>query len=260
MIPYFTFQEINLSVITIQVWGLMASIGFLFALFLSLKEAERKNINKDDIWNVMLLALIGMISGSKIFYIISNFNELENLKEVFNLNWGFSFLGGASFAGILIFVYAKYKKINVLKLADAITPGAIVAIIITRIGCFLIYDHLGEITDLPWGRLYIDETVRHPVILYHIISSLAIFSMICYFKKGHLKNGLLFLYFAIYYLVFRFLTDFFRCSDLNICDTRYLNLTYTQWFILILMPFVIYLLIKIKKYGTNKFQSRIKKS
>ena len=242
MIPYFTFTEINLSFITIQVWGLMASIGFLCALFLSLKEAGRKNIDKDDIWNAMILSLIGMIIGSRIFYVISNFNEFGNLEELFNLNGGFSFLGGASLAGILVFVYAKHKKINLWKLADAITPGAIAAIVIVRIGCFLIYDHLGRITNLPWGRLYIDETVRHPIILYHIISSLAIFFIICYLKKRHLKNGLLFLYFAVYYLIFRFLTDFLRCSDLNICDTRYMNLTYTQWFILIITPFVIYLL------------------
>ena len=252
MIPYFTFTEIDLGFITIQVWGLMASIGFLLALFLSLREAERKNINKDDIWNIMILALIGMIVGSKIFYIISNFNEFENIAEMFNLNWGFSFLGGASFAGILLFFYARYKGINFWKLADTITPGAIIAIIIIRIGCFLIYDHLGKITNLPWGRIYFDETIRHPVILYHIISSLAIFFVICYLKKRHLKNGLLFLYFAVYYLIFRFLTDFLRCSDLNICDTRYMNLTSTQWLILILMPFVICLLINIKKYGTKK--------
>ncbi len=247
MIPYFTFTEINLGIITIQVWGLMASIGFLFALFLSLKEAERKNINKDDIWNVMILSLIGMIIGSKIFYIISNFSELKNLTEIFNLNWGFSFLGGASFAGILFFIYTKYKKINFWKLADTITPGAVAAIIIVRVGCFLIYDHLGKTTDLSWGRIYLDGTVRHPVILYHIISALVIFLVVCYLKKRHLKSGLLFLYFAICYLAFRFLTDFLRCSDLNICDTHYLDLTYTQWLILILMPFVIYLLINNKK-------------
>jgi len=247
MIPYFTFQEINISIITIQVWGLMASIGFLLALFLSLKEAKRKNIDKDDIWNVLILALIGMIIGSKIFYVISNLSEVESLTEIFNLTWGFSFLGGASFAGILLFIYAKYKKINFWKLADTITPGIIAAIIIVRIGCFLIYDHLGKITNLPWGRLYIDETARHPVILYHIISALVIFLMVCYLKKRRLKSGLLFLHFAVYYLIFRFLTDFLRCSDLNICDVRYLNLTYTQWFILILILPVGYLLLRVRK-------------
>jgi len=252
MIPYFSFQEINLGFITIQIWGLMASIGFLVALFLSLKEAERKNIDKDDIWNVMILALIGMIIGSKVFYIISNFNELESLTEIFNLNWGFSFLGGASLAGILLFVYAKYKKISFWKLADTITPGAIAAITTIRIGCFSIYDHLGKITSVPWGRLYLDETARHPIALYCIISSLAIFFIVCYLKKRHLEDGLLFLWFVVYYLIFRFLTDFLRCADLNICDARYLNLTYTQWLILILILPVIYLSINIKKYGTRK--------
>lgn len=237
----------------------MASVGFLFALFLLLKEAKKKNIEEDDVWNIMILSLIGMIAGSRIFYVISNFDEFENLTEIFNLNEGFSFLGGALIAGMLVFFYTKYKKINIWKIADALIPGTIAAIIIVRIGCFLIYDHIGKITALPWGRLYIDETTRHPIILYYIINLLVIFFIICYLKKRQLPNGLLFLYFAIYYLISGFLLDFLRCSDLDLCDARYVNLTYTQWLALTLMPFVIYLLINIKKHGTKQFESGTKR-
>ena len=36
VIPYFTFTQTHLGPVTIQVWGLMVSLGFLFALFLSI--------------------------------------------------------------------------------------------------------------------------------------------------------------------------------------------------------------------------------
>lgn len=244
MIPYFTFQEINLGVITIQVWGLMAFLGFLAALFFSIKEGKRKGIDEENIWDVMIISLIGVIAGSRIFYVISNFEEFSSLADVFNIynNGGFSFLGGVIAASALICVYSRIKKINIYKLGDVLAPGAILAIIITRSGCFFIYDHLGKITSLPWGRMYIDQTIRHPVALYHIISGVIILCLIQYFKKKRLKEGVLALLFVFFYSFLRFFLDFARCSDLAICDSRYLNLTYTQWILLFVIPFIIYML------------------
>ncbi|MCK4892302.1 MAG: prolipoprotein diacylglyceryl transferase [Candidatus Pacebacteria bacterium] len=246
MIPYFTFQEINLGIITIQVWGLMAFLGFLVALFFSIKEGKRKGIGEESIWDIMIISLIGAITGSRIFYVIFNFEEFSSLADVFNIynNGGFSFLGGAIIVAVSIYTYSRIKKIDICKLGDVLVSGAILAIIITRLGCFFVYDHLGQITNLPWGRIYIDQTVRHPVALYHIISGVVILCLIQYFKKKHLKDGILVLLFMFFYSFLRFLLDFTRCSDLPFCDSRYLNLTYTQWILLATAPFMVYLLLK----------------
>ena len=233
MIPYFTFTQIHLGPVTIQVWGLMVSLGFLFALFLSLREIKKQNIQNlshENIWDIMIIALVGMVVGGRALYAVSNFGEFENPVEIFYLqNGGLSLIGGIAISAIAVCTYAKIKKIDIWKLADVLICGAVVALLFTRIGCFLIYDHIGKITNLPWGRSYIDETVRHPVILYHIISCVIILLVIHYFKSKRLKKGALFLIGAFCYITFRFLLDFLRCSDLTICDNRYLNLTYTQW-------------------------------
>ena len=252
MIPYFTFTQIQLGPITIQVWGLMASLGFLFALFLLFREIKKKdvqNLSCENIWDIMIIALVGMIVGGRASYVIFNFGEFENLAEIFYLqNGGLSLVGGAAISAIAVYAYAKIKKIDIWKLADVLIQGAIVAVIFARIGCFLIYDHIGKITNLPWGRLYIDETIRHPVILYHIISCIIILLIIRYFKTRRLKKGALFLIGVFCYLVFRFSLDFLRCSDLAICDSRYLNLTYTQWILLATAPFIVRLLLKKTVY------------
>ncbi len=246
MIPYFTFQEIDLGIITIQVWGLMAFLGFLFALFFSIKEGKRNGIDEESIWDVMIFSLIGVIVGSRIFYVILNFREFNNLIDVLNVynDGGFSFLGGIIVASILIYIYSKIKKINIYKLADTLVFGTVVAITITRLGCFFIYDHPGKITNLPWGRLYIDGIARHPVALYHIIGGIIVLCLIQHFKKKHLKEGVLAILFLFFYSFLRFFLDFFRCSDLEICDSNYLSLTYTQWILLMIIPFAIYMLKK----------------
>ena len=248
IIPYFTFTQIYLGPVTIQVWGLMVSLGFLFALFLSLKEAKKKdvqNLSLENIWDIMIIALVGMVVGGRALYMISNFGEFGNLVEIFYLqNGGLSLIGGMAISAMAVCIYAKIKKIDIWKLADILIQGVVTALLFARVGCFLIYDHIGKITNLPWGRLYIDETVRHPVILYHIISCAIILLIIRYLKTKQLKKGALFLTGAFCYITFRFLLDFLRCSDLAICDSRYLNLTHTQWILLAVAPFVICLLLR----------------
>ena len=208
IIPYFTFTKIYLGPVTIQVWGLMVSLGFLFALILSLREIEKRNIqnlSRENIWDIMIIALVGMIVGGRALYVVFNFGEFKNLAEIFYLqNGGLSLIGGVAISAMAVCVYAKIKKIDIWKLADVLIQGAIMAIIFARIGCFLIYDHIGKITNLPWGRLYLDETIRHPVILYNIISCIIILLIIRYFKSRKLKKVMMFLIGACCYLVFRF--------------------------------------------------------
>ncbi len=222
----------------------MVFLGFLVALFLSIKEGKKKGIEEENIWDVMIISLIGVIIGSRIFYVISNLEEFSSLADVFNIynNGGFSFLGGAIVAAALIYIYSKIKEINIYKLGDVLVSGAITAIIIIRLGCFFIYDHIGKITNFPWGRMYIDQTIRHPVALYHIIGGIVILCLIQYFKNKRLKEGVLVLLFIFFYSFLRFFIDFARCSDLIICNSHYLNLTYTQWILLAIIPFTVYLL------------------
>ena len=253
MIPYFSFSSIMIGPITIQVWGSFVSVGFLFALYLSLKEAKKNNFDQDHIWDVFVIILIGMILGSKVLNIIFNFDKIENIKDIFILSTGgFSFIGGISLSFIFLYIYTKFKKVNIYKIIDNLILGAAVALMMTRIGCFLIYDHIGKTTSILWGRIYADGSIRHPVIVYHMINAIAIIFLICYLKKTRLKEGVLVLFVALFYSVTRFFLDFLRCDDLSICDSRYYNLTYTQWLLLILMPFITYLLVtKIRSSKIN---------
>jgi len=254
MIPHFTFQQIDLGLISIQVWGLLVSLGFLVALFISVKEGKKQRISEENIWDIMIISLIGIIIGSRFFYVFSNFEEFNTLSDVFNLykNGGFSFLGGGIVALILVYIYSKIKKINIYKLLDVLVLGVIVALTITRVGCFFIYDHVGKITNLPWGRIYIDQSVRHPVALYHIINGIVIICLICYLRKRQLGQGILALSVVLYFIISRFFLDFTRCIDLQVCDSRYLQLTYSQWILMLITPISVYLLaIRIKILKDN---------
>lgn len=238
MIPYFVFDKIIINELTIYVWGLMASIGFLAALLISLKEAKRKKINKEIVWDLVLIILLGVIIGSRGCYVFWHWDEFrDNFVKIFFL-WegGLSSVGGIILAGAAGALYIKYKKLNLWKIADLLTPGIIGVILFSRVGCFLVNSHIGKITNLFWGREYLDGTARHPVALYFAVSALALFLIIWHLKKRIKKEGLLFLIFITGYLITSFLIDFTRCGDLPlICENRLCGLTYSQWAFLILL-------------------------
>jgi len=244
MIPYFSLSHIQAGPINIQVWGFFVSLGILFALAMSINRAKRYSVEIGIIYDIFLIALIAMIAGSKIFYVFFLSEPDIAVNKLFS-DGGFSFLGGAIFSSVMIFVYLKYKKMDVMKVADILTPGLIVALIFVRIGCSLVYDHIGNITRLPWGIAYIDRSIRHPVSLYLLLGNIVIFLIIWYLEKRKPTHaaGVTFLVFLALYSVFRFILDFTRCSDLGFCDARYLSLTYTQLFLIIIFPASVCLLI-----------------
>lgn len=245
MIPYFSLSSIQVGPIALQMWGLFASLGVLFSLFISLNRAKKIDIDKEVIYDTFLIALIAFIAGAKMFYIIFSAEKDISVSGLIS-GGGFSFLGGAIFSGVTVFSYLTYKKVDVLKIADILTPGFAVALIFIRIGCFLVYDHIGSITDLPWGIAYSDGSVRHPVSLYLLLGNIVIFWIIWYLEKrktGLAKGAIFFISLALY-SAFRFIFDFTRCADLGVCDARYFGLTYTQLLLSVIFPVSVYLLMK----------------
>ncbi|MDD3006428.1 MAG: prolipoprotein diacylglyceryl transferase [Candidatus Pacebacteria bacterium] len=227
MFPYLSLSSIVIGAITIQVWGFFVAVGVFAALTVSLKEAHKADISDEVIWDVIILAFLGMIVGGRIFYILSN--PGKNLAVLIDVHGGFSFTGGAILAGTLSLFYLKSKKQDFRKVFDLLAPGFIVALISTRVGCFLISDHIGRITTLPWGMEFADGSFRHPVTLYEIIFLIFMLGAVYKLKAKPKRDGYIFMTFFIAYAVFRLGVDFLRCDDLSVCDVRFYGMTATQW-------------------------------
>lgn len=233
MFPYLSISQLSIGPVTVQTWGFFATLGFIAALWISLRAASRNNIEREIIWDVMIISLFGTIAGSRIFYFFSISNK--SIDMLFNPHAGFSLLGGVVAAGTLSLIYLKIKKQDFRRVFDALTPGVAVSLIFVRTGCLLISDHAGRATAIPWGAHFFDGSVRHPVALYHIFFLLLILLIIFRLRSERLKDGLLFFYFCIFYAAFIFIADLFRCDDLPVCDVRFNYLTLTQWALLVFL-------------------------
>ena len=221
--PYFSFSEIAIGPITFQVWGIFLAIGVLIAYLFVLKQVEKKGINHNIIHNLFIWVFLGGAAGSILFG-----------------QGGLSFLGGTFGVLAASFLYLKLTKNLHLffPIADTVILIAPISIAIGRIGCSLINDHQGAETSLPWGIVWPDGVMRHPVAEYLIISALILFLILKYLKPRMKKPGQLFFAFLFLYSLSRFFLDFTRSVGTPLSDPHYFGLSTTQWLSL-LMIFVI---------------------
>ena len=193
--PYFQFEGIKLGFLTLHAWGFFVSLGFLTGLFLLLRSVKKDKIAKPTI---IVEGFIWIIIGVMIFARIDK---------------GFASLGGIIGGIVSALVYFKVKRLSFflfLKLADLSAPAIALGLAVGRIGCFLIKDHPGKETSLPWGIIWPDGMIRHPVALYLIINALIIFFLLRFLKSRFEKPGQIFFIFMAVYFLSRFLLDFTR--------------------------------------------------
>jgi len=251
MIPYKIFPMFELGPLHINMYGIMYVLAVLAASFLALREAKKRNIDREVIWDLVFYLLLGNLIGARLFYVLFYWPEGTPLTLISALAvWkgGLAFFGG--FLGALVagYIFVKKRKLKFWLLADIFTIPLVVGHIFGRFGDYFTGGHPGKITSLPWG-IYFHDAVRHPIVLYEIIGLVIIVLILLNLKKIkqmlNLFDGFLLSSYVILYSIQRMILDFFRIES---TDPRVLGLTPTQYIVIILFVLsVAFILVNFKR-------------
>ena len=232
-------------------YGLMLMLAFLICNYLLKKQIVKKGLNQKIADDIVFYAALGGIVGSKIYYAIEEgtgvlvqFNSLYNLvvglftlngeliRESVNLlGGGLTFLGGLIGGTIFVSLYIIWKKFNWLEIGDLVAPFLILGHAIGRIGCFLVGDCYGKISNLPWAVSFPDgspSTINaygelfyvHPTQIYEVITGILIYIYLCYLRdKTKYFKGQIFLEYLFLAGLARFLVEFLRINPRYLTDT-----------------------------------------
>lgn len=250
MIPWFQIEQIHLGPLTIQVWGLLVSLGFAVGVFALWKEAKRKGVNTNVILDLFILILASAIIGGRLFYVAEHYKEYigDPLRVFLISEGGMSFFGGFLVALAAGVIFIRKKKLPVWKIADTVAPALAAGYAVGRLGCLMIHDHIGKITDFFLGIKTPEGIIRHEPIIYEIVfNGLLLFLVLWFLRKRFKQDGALSIIFLIWFLSVRFITDFFRSADLPESDIRYYGLTLAQIVIIMLLMGFIFLLFRYLK-------------
>lgn len=153
---------IELGPITLYSYGLMMALGFMAAYTVLHKEHVRLKFNVNNAGTLLIVGLVCGIIGAKVLYVITDWERFVRdpvgmLFSPAGLVWYGGFLGG--FAGM--FYYVRKKRLPILQYLDMIGLGGMIGYAVGRLGCHFAGDgDYGIPTDLPWGTIYANGTVK----------------------------------------------------------------------------------------------------
>jgi len=127
-------------------WGIiLAAVMGAWRYYEMQKQALPEPIEKEVNFHIFeytgtitFIAAFFGVMGAKLFHLIENprqFLEFFKHPSLENFLSGLTVYGGLIVAGIAVYIFARRKKIPFLHLADATTPGLMLAYGIGRIGC-----------------------------------------------------------------------------------------------------------------------------
>ena len=97
-------------------YGLMTALGYAAASLYLIPRLKKIGLDKDTFWNLIFIAFIGALAGSKLLYIIVSWPQLgatlaEKITNIVrDFRYGFVFFGGMiTSVGALIY-YIRKKK------------------------------------------------------------------------------------------------------------------------------------------------------
>lgn len=230
-------------------YGVLITCGMILAVLWALSLSKFEKVSSDDITDLAFYTIIFGVLGARLYYVLFTWNEFHYLVTDGNFwhnvwgtfvnciaiwNGGLAIYGGIIGGLIASCIFAKIKKINVLKIYDILIPCVLIGQIIGRWGNFINIEAYGSETSLPWrmGILYsvsggipadgiwTVEKYVHPTFLYESLWNLIGLIIIAIIYKKKKKNGQIFASYLIWYGFGRMLIEGLRTDSLMLGGLR----------------------------------------
>ncbi|AJA46169.1 prolipoprotein diacylglyceryl transferase [Clostridium pasteurianum DSM 525 = ATCC 6013] len=245
--------------LSIRWYGILIACGMLIAIIIARFTSKIKDVNYDELFNIILISLPLAVIGARLYYVIFNFNYYENnLIEIFNTRQGGLAIHGGVITGLITaYLYTYYKKLNFWKFADVATPSIILAQAIGRWGNFfnqeahggpVSYDFIKHFPNFIQNGMYINGIYYHPTFLYESIWNLFVFLILLILLKNTKKTGLVIFTYIGLYSIGRFFIEGLRTDSLMLGSIRVAQLISLIGIII----WIIFLLITYKKNNIFK--------
>jgi phosphatidylglycerol---prolipoprotein diacylglyceryl transferase len=210
----------------VPTYGVLVATGVLIGLWVSVRNSAKQGIKPENAWDFGIAVVLAGIVGSKILYIIlewqNNLSLGENLRAIFSfdtLQSGGVFSGGLIAAFLVAWWFLRKHHMPALATCDAFAPGLAIGHCIGRLGCFAAGCCYGKPTDHWWGVIFknllptplADALVpREPTQLFESGAELIIFFILTWMFRRKKFDGQVFGAYLFLYGIARFFLEFIR--------------------------------------------------
>lgn len=241
--PKFDPVIFSIGPVSLHWYGLMYLVGFVFAMWLAVRRANKPGSGwtKDEVENLLYAGFLGVFVGGRVGYVLFYNLPLfmDNPLYLFKVwDGGMSFHGGLMGVILVMFWFARRTKRTFFQVSDFIAPLIPFGLGAGRLGNFINGELWGRVTtDTPWAMLFPSsrpEDValaaadpqllpilnqygvlpRHPSQLYELLlEGVVLFIILNLFIRKPRPMGAVSGLFLIGYGAFRIIVEAFRQPD-----------------------------------------------
>jgi prolipoprotein diacylglyceryl transferase len=264
---------------SIHWYGIMIAIGFLAALLLLQYKRSYAGMTADQIFDIGIIAVLGGVIGARIFYVIQFHQQFtSDPLKVFRIDQGgLVFYGGFLLVLVILWLYAKWKKLSIARIFDLYAPAMALGHAFGRIGCFLQgccfgrpAEHGGVVFPsgsapslrfpdllhpkiLDSGKILICSQPLYPVQLYEAGANLLLAVLLLLLFKRVKKVGQIAAAYFIGYGLIRFGLEFLRGDHTDFI----LGMTPSQFIgVVIMVPCGVLFFLFFGKYGEDAYAGK----
>ncbi|MDX2368947.1 MAG: prolipoprotein diacylglyceryl transferase [Colwellia sp.] len=215
----------SIGPVALRWYGMMYLIGFLVAMFLANRAADKSvgEWTRDQVSDLLFYSFLGVILGGRIGYVFFYQWDyfLADPLYLFQI-WqgGMSFHGGLLGVITAVFIFSRKTNKSFLTVGDFVVPLVPVGLGMGRLGNFINAELWGRQTDVPWAMVFPTDALqlpRHPSQLYEFfLEGVVLFAILYAVTRKPRSLGLASGTFLIGYGVFRSIVEFFREPDAHL--------------------------------------------
>jgi len=215
----------SIGPVALRWYGMMYLVGFLGAMFIANKAADKSGgeWTREQVSDLLFYGFLGVILGGRIGYVFFYQFDYFLAEPLYLFKiWagGMSFHGGL--LGVIAAVYLFARKTNkaFLTVGDFVAPLVPIGLGMGRLGNFINAELWGRQTDVPWAMVFPTDPLqlpRHPSQLYEFfLEGVVLFAILYVITRKPRSLGLASGAFLIGYGVFRTIIEFFREPDAHL--------------------------------------------
>jgi len=232
MLPYFELRVIELpGGMQLAMFGTLVALGVFSGVLFGERRARAVGLPARTLHEAIGWALLPGFALAHLVALLPHVGHSGDLGASVLLQFwnGMSSFGGI--AGALLGLWLRFRRepATLLTVAEVLAPAFVVGWVFGRLGCTLVHDHVGRLSDFPLAISFAGGA-RHDLGLYELLYTLLVLlpAALALVRRVH-APGTIIAWLALLYAPARFLGDFLRNSDLPGADVRYAGLTLAQY-------------------------------
>ena len=211
-------------------YGIIIALGFLLAVLFCSRRAPRYGIQKDSLYDMLIIATPLSVIGARLYYVIFYLDLFRDEngaflpgKAVAIWDGGLAIYGGVIVAVLTVFFFCRHQHIKVGAMLDVGCMGLLIGQMIGRWGNFINREAFGGETTLPW-RMRLWESAGHyievhPTFFYESLwNFIGLLLIVLVIEKRRKFDGENFLFYLFWYGLGRAWIEGLRTDSLYLFD------------------------------------------